>query len=369
MNTALHADTLVIGGGVVGLSVAYGLAKAGERVELLDGADDAFRAARGNFGLVWVQGKGHANADYARWTMAAAKEWPTLSAELLARTGIDVALRQVGGLNLCLDEAELKESADELKSIGQALQIDYPYEVLDQQQVRALMSQIGPDVVGATYCPMDGDVNPLRLLQALVSAFEAVDGIYLSGLTVQNIEKRAGKFEVKTANSTHTATKIVLAAGLGNRALAPMVGLRAPVTPNRGQIAVTERLQPFLTHPTLQLRQTDEGSMQIGYTNEDVGLNDETSLSQLSGITDRAMRYFPLLRDVNIVRTWGALRVMSPDGYPIYQESSACPGAFVLTCHSGITLASKHAGEIAHWVMGGTKPSAIAGFHAERFDV
>ena len=83
MNTALHADTLVIGGGVVGLSVAYGLAKAGERVELLDGADDAFRAARGNFGLVWVQGKGHANADYARWTMAAAREWPTLSAEAL----------------------------------------------------------------------------------------------------------------------------------------------------------------------------------------------------------------------------------------------------------------------------------------------
>lgn len=369
MIKGLEADTLVIGGGVVGLSVAYGLAKAGERVELLDGADDAFRAARGNFGLVWVQGKGFGNTDYARWTMAAAKEWPTFSADLLSRTGIDVALRQVGGLNMCLDDAELRESATELKWIAEALQADYPYEVLDRQQLRALISQIGPEVVGATYCPLDGHINPLRLLQALVSAFEEVGGVFVPGLHVRQIENRSGKFCARTSNSTHVAKKIILAAGLGNRELAPMVGLSAPVQPDRGQIAVTERLQPFLRHPTLQLRQTDEGSMQIGYSSEDVGLNDGTSLSQLSRITDRAIRYFPVLREVNIVRTWGALRVMTPDGYPIYQESKDCPGAFVLTCHSGITLASKHATQIAQWVMGGPMPKEIAGFHGERFDV
>ena len=74
MNGRAHdLDTLVIGGGVVGLSLACGLARAGERVRLLDEADDAFRAARGNFGLVWVQGKGLGRAAYARWTMDAAR--------------------------------------------------------------------------------------------------------------------------------------------------------------------------------------------------------------------------------------------------------------------------------------------------------
>ena len=66
MNANREIDTLVIGGGVVGMSVAYGLARAGERVRVLDEGDDAFRAARGNFGLVWVHGKGVDNPAYAR---------------------------------------------------------------------------------------------------------------------------------------------------------------------------------------------------------------------------------------------------------------------------------------------------------------
>jgi glycine/D-amino acid oxidase-like deaminating enzyme len=64
-----ESDVLVVGGGVVGTAIAYGLARAGERVALLDEGDDAFRAARGNFGLVWVQGKGAGTPPYARWTM------------------------------------------------------------------------------------------------------------------------------------------------------------------------------------------------------------------------------------------------------------------------------------------------------------
>ncbi len=90
-------DTLVIGGGVVGMSVAYGLARAGERVRLLDQGDIAFRAARGNFGLVWIQGKGHDRPDYARWSMGSARLWPAFAAELQEATGIDVELDQPGG--------------------------------------------------------------------------------------------------------------------------------------------------------------------------------------------------------------------------------------------------------------------------------
>jgi glycine/D-amino acid oxidase-like deaminating enzyme len=81
------------------------------------------------------------------------------------------------------------------------------------------------------------------------------------------------------------------------------------------------------------------------------------------------MRCFPLLKNVNIVRTWGALRVMSPDGFPIYQASTACPGAFVVTCHSGVTLASQHAGPLADWIRGGKQPDDLSSFNAERFHV
>lgn len=369
MSNSAAVDTLVIGGGVVGLSVAYGLARAGERVLLLDEGDDAYRAARGNFGLVWVQGKGLGWPDYARWTMRAAAAWPAFAAELLARTGVDVELSQPGGLTMCLDQAELDERAAQLRHLRADLGTGYPFEVLDGDAVRRLIPQAGPSVVGAVMCPLDGHVSPLRLLRALLQAFEGLGGRLRAGLRVAGICHAGESFEVRTDHGNFSAPRLVLAAGLGNRALAPLVGLAAPVRPNRGQILVTERLQPFLRHPTLHVRQTGEGVVQIGDSKEDVGFDDGTTLAQLSRIASRAARCFPLLEGVNIVRTWGALRVMSPDGFPIYQASRTRPGAFVVTCHSGITLAPQHAGPLTDWIRGGEAPEDIHGFTAERFDV
>ena len=75
-------DAIVIGGGLVGAAIAYGLGRAGLEVALLDEGDVAYRASRGNFGLVWVQSKGLGAPHYQRWTRASAAEWPALAAEL-----------------------------------------------------------------------------------------------------------------------------------------------------------------------------------------------------------------------------------------------------------------------------------------------
>ena len=154
MTAPSEVDTLVIGGGVVGMALAYGLARAGETVRLLDEGDDAFRAARGNFGLVWVQGKGLGNPPYARWTMTAARQWPAFAAELSERTGVDVQLSQIGGLTICLDDHELGERAAGVESLRQSLGGHYPYEVLDHRGLRLISPLVGPDVVGAVFCPL-----------------------------------------------------------------------------------------------------------------------------------------------------------------------------------------------------------------------
>ena len=77
MQGTAHAepDVAVIGGGLVGMAVAYGLQRAGARVHVYDEGDDAYRASRGNFGLIWVQGKGATMPNYARWTRLSAREW------------------------------------------------------------------------------------------------------------------------------------------------------------------------------------------------------------------------------------------------------------------------------------------------------
>jgi len=362
-------DALVIGGGVVGMSLAYGMARAGDRVVLLDEGDDAFRAARGNFGLVWVQSKGRTHPPYARWSMEAASRWPALARELRERTGIDVELSQPGGLSLALAENELADRVAMMEGLRAQLGGDYPFEVLDARAVRDLVPAVSKQVCGAVYGPLDGHVSPLRVLHALVRGFEELGGQLMPGATVTGIEHRGGMFRVQAGSTVHEAPRLVLAAGLGNRALAPLVGLRAPVRPNRGQILVTERMESFLRHPTHYVRQTGEGVVQIGDSNEDVGLDDGTTMEQLARIADRAQRTFPVLQNVNIVRSWGALRVMTADGYPIYQASAECPGAYVVTCHSGITLAAQHAGPLVQWMRGGPEPEQIAGFKVERFDV
>ena len=79
------------------------------------------------------------------------------------------------------------------------------------------------------------------------------------------------------------------------------------------------------------------------------------------------MQVFPALRDVNIVRTWAALRVMSPDGFPIYEQSERFPGAFAATCHSGVTLAGAHALALAPAILRGELPEELSAFRSQRF--
>jgi glycine/D-amino acid oxidase-like deaminating enzyme len=369
MNSNRSTDILVIGGGIIGMAVAYGLARSGERVKVLDQGDDVFRAARGNFGLVWVQGKGAGQIDYARWTLGSATMWPAFAAELTERTGVDLELSQIGGLRLALDDSELARQAQGMHLIQNSIGRPYPYEQLTAKEVKGLIPEVGPDVVGAIYSPMDGHVSPLRLLRALVQAYSALGGELHSNEGVEEIQHVDGEFRVRSTKRSYSCGRVVLAAGLGNLPLAPQIGLEAPVKPERGQVIVTERLRPFLRYPTMYVRQTGEGVIQLGDSKEDVGFNDGTTTNELSRIAGNAARYFPLLGNVNIVRSWGALRVMTPDGYPLYESSRQCPGAYLVTCHSGITLAANHANQIADWVRGVSLPIGIQTFKSDRFHV
>jgi len=103
------AEYAVVGGGVVGLSVAYGLAAAGKQVVIYDEGDVALRASRGNFGLVWVQGKGAEQPAYARWTRRSASLWSGFADELQQQTGLPLSLEQKGGFSYHLTEAALYE--------------------------------------------------------------------------------------------------------------------------------------------------------------------------------------------------------------------------------------------------------------------
>ena len=177
------------------------------------------------------------------------------------------------------------------------------------------------------------------------------------------IDAAPHSFTVHTGDAPYTAPKLVIAAGLGSRTLAPLVGLDVPVAPQQGQIIVTERVRKLLDYPTHMLRQTEEGTVMLGDSAEDAGFDTTTRVHILQKIAERNIRTFPALKQASIIRTWAALRVMSPDGFPIYEQSARYPGAFATTCHSGVTLAGVHALALAPAILTGELPGETRRFH------
>jgi glycine/D-amino acid oxidase-like deaminating enzyme len=365
----MEADYAIIGGGVVGLSVAWGLLKRGRRVLVLDGDDGAFRASRGNFGLVWVQSKGMNQPRYAQWSQQSAALWGEFAAELGENTGKAVPLEQKGGYDLHFSEEALHARVAQYETLKEKLGGDYPYEVLGSNALRKEEPHIGPKVVGAILHHQDGHANPLQLLRALAHDVRRMGGQVLTGKTVESVKKPDG-FVVRCSDgSTHAAAKVVLSAGLGAAQLGPKLGFKAPVRPQRGQVLITEKLPKMINRPSLIARQVDEGGIQIGATNEEVGYDNTVTQPGLSGLAAKAVAAYPALAKAQLVRSWGALRVLSPDGLPIYQESRTMPGAFLVTCHSGITLAAVHGRLLPDWLERADAAPDLEVFSEDRFAV
>jgi glycine/D-amino acid oxidase-like deaminating enzyme len=366
------ADVIVVGGGMFGSSIAYGLVRAGLDVVVLDEGDTALRAARGNFGLVWVQSKGLGMQPYADWSRESAHLWNDFARELEEVSGIHVAHQNAGGMQLLLGEEELTKRRGEIAEMRkQAGPAGYDCEIIGHEDAQKMLPDVrlGQDVVGASFCPHDGHVNPLLLLRALHTAIRASGGRYLTERRVETIRHDGHAFVAETPKGPVSAPKIVLGAGHGAPRLGPMVGLKVPIRPERGQVLVTERVRPLFRIPVGSIRQTNEGTVQLGNSKEEVGFDDATTIDVTRRIAARAIRSFPILSSLRLIRTWGCIRVLTPDGAAIYDESRSHPGAFVATSHSGVTLAGINARHAARWIATGEMRDRFDRFSARRFDV
>jgi glycine/D-amino acid oxidase-like deaminating enzyme len=231
--------------------------------------------------------------------------------------------------------------------------------------------QLGAAVTGASFGRYDGHTNPLRLLAALRAGVLRKGGQFRGGITVRSIQPQGPHaFALDLgAGGRVLAARVVIAAGLGSRTLAATLGLNIPIRPQRGQLLVTERLEPLLPYPLHSIRQTREGTVMIGVTNEETGLDNSTTCAAAAALSAKAISWLPTLSSVRLVRQWAGLRIMTPDSYPIYAESDRYPGAFLAVCHSGVTLAAVHANVLANAIASGSLPPSLDAFHHRRFDV
>ena len=370
-NQSAPYDWIIVGGGLVGASIAYGLIQKQPhlRILVLDGGDTDHRASVGNFGLIWVQGKGYEFPAYANWSLQGADLWPQFAHQLSHKSQIDIAYQRQGGLEFALSQQQLNALSEEMAAMAHHTQGDFQYTILDRDAALALQPGLGEAVVGAVYSPQDGQVNPLYLLSALHKANQLHGVEYQSRCAVENIEVVAQGFNVAGFSAKH----IVLCAGLDNQRLGKQLDMHLPVSPVKGQILITERATAgTLKYASPQLRQTAEGTIQIGGSHENTGLDDRSTLEIMQTIADDAVALMPGLAQLQLVRTWGALRVMSPDGAPIYQRSHKYSGAFGVCCHSGVSLAAAHAGPLSSWLLNaldGDQKTLIEAMSNDRFPI
>lgn len=362
----------VVGGGIVGACIADGMARRGREVTIFDEGDVAIRAARGNLGNVWVQGKGVGKPAYADLTRQAGKDWKALAQRLREHTGVDVQYRNPGAAFICLTDSELEKRAAGMTLAEKGTTVAAPYEMLDRQALLGLFPNLGPEVVGGSFSTADGTANPLFLLRALIKSAVKNGAVYRPKHGVYQIKQDASGFRLDTEKGVVFAKHIVLAAGLGNAKLAPHIGMFGGVRPVRGQIIVTERIAPFLSYGTNFIRQTAEGGCVIGESSEECGFDLGTSTSVLNATAQKAVKVFPQLELAQIVRAWSALRIMTRDGVPVYQMRTfgGDASATVVSVHSGVSLAPYHCEALAAQISNHALDVNVAQeFSAERFNV
>ena len=166
-------DVAVVGGGLVGAAIAWGLGRRGKTVAVLDEGDIAKRASRANFALVWVQSKGLGLPAYTGWTMRASQTWAGFAAELKEQTGLDVCLQQTGGFHLTLRRGRVRAARPARQAHAQPagrrrLQDGDVDRVRGRRRCCRRSARRSS---GGSFCPLDGHVNSLRPFRAFHTGF------------------------------------------------------------------------------------------------------------------------------------------------------------------------------------------------------
>lgn len=331
------ADIVIIGGGIQGCSIAYNLAKKGAKDIVILEKNTCANGSSGRCGAGIRQQFGtKMNCILARESM---KTFETLTEEL----DYDIELNQAGYLMLAYTEKEMSQFKKNVE-LEQSLGIDA--KVVTPQEAGEIVPYLNQEgILGGTFCPTDGNVNPLFTTFAYAEAAQRLGVRYYPFTEATEIEIEKGRIlSVTTNKGKIITTTVVNAAGGYSGPVGKMAGVDIPVYSQRHQILITEHVdslwKPMLMSfsENFYFQQLPDGGILGGYgdpKNEVIGGNIDSTWQFARTMAKKMVKLVPVLKDVRMVRQWAGLYNMSPDAQPILGEHPKLKGFYLSVGFSG----------------------------------
>ncbi|SDZ80263.1 sarcosine oxidase subunit beta [Thalassobacillus cyri] len=332
MKSRTHAeayDVVIIGAGVIGNSIAYHLSEQNsQNILVIDKSFPLSGTSGSTQAWVWVHTK--TPSSYGELSLFSSELYPYLERKIG-----DVEYKRTGGLAPFFTEEEREKA---LKLAESQAKVGIDIKVLSRDEVLKKEPSFSPNVVGATFSSIDGNVNPFRLLELYTRAAEKNKVDYSFYNPVVDIEQQGDGYMVHSEKGVFRTKKLILAGGPWSKQLGSFIGLDIPVKLVRGQVLITEPLAPLLNYTIGGIRQANNGEVLIGYSKEEVGYNRQGTLDVIQETANMAVSFVPALANANVVRSFSGVRVVPEDGLPIFGEIPGRKNLYIATMHSGITL-------------------------------
>ena len=362
-------EVVVIGGGVIGLAIARGLALRGVRdVCLIERAGLGTEASFAAAGMLLPQVEAFTRDDFFTLACRSRDLYASFAAGLFDETGIDVELDTTGTLYLALnssDQEEIEKGYYFQSHAGLAI------ELLSTFEARALEPCISESTTGALLFPQDIQVENRRLLNALANSISKLGVTVLTGTNVDSLVIENDRLTgVQTRDGVIRCSAAVVAAGTWSTFIKHT---NCSIEPVRGQMVCLEA-KPQLTRHVIFSRRgyivpRRDGRLLAGSTSENAGFDKSVTAGGINSILQNAHEISPAISNLPIVDTWAGLRPRSPDGLPVLGRCVEIDGLFYATGHyrNGILLAPITGELISEAIVKGVASPLLAPFSPERF--
>jgi glycine/D-amino acid oxidase-like deaminating enzyme len=358
-------QVVVVGAGMVGASCAYYAARAGLDVLVLDrGAVGSGTTSRGE-GNILVSDK--APGPELDLALLSHRLWRELGDEVGADA---LELQHKGGLVVATSEAALSGLHDFAEAqAGRGVDV----ERVEPGRLSGLEPHLAPDLPGGVFYGQDLQVMPVLAAAALLRAARRLGAQVRTGVDVTGVEvdDDGAVRAVMSSAGRHPASAVVNAAGTWGGTLATTFGAPIPVLPRRGFVLVTEPLPRVVRHKvysadyvanvassdaeletSVVVEGTRAGTVLIGASRERVGFDETLSVEVVSRLASQAVRLFPVLAGINLMRVYRGFRPYCPDHLPVIGADRRVPGLFHACGHegAGIGLAPATGRIVAHQI-------------------